>query len=85
MPKWQCSVKDIVIFGRIPNHHTDVGSRWIIWDAPWTEDVREYECPMRITYFGKKFCWSFGARSQYYDWKRRKWTDEWKRFVVYPR
>lgn len=83
--KWKFSIRDGV-FGHITS---PIRSRWIAWDAPWTEDVKAYDCPMRFNYYGKKWCWQFGAKSQRYDWKNDRFADwredsSWRRFVVYP-
>lgn len=65
-----------------------VGTRWVHWDAPWTEDVIEFDCPMRFVYHGKKISWSLGATHQKYNWFGGHWSEvkveNWKRFVIYP-
>mgnify|MGYP000399452962 CR=1 FL=1 len=78
--KWKFSFKEGV-WGHVTSPPS---GRWLVWDAPWTEDVRAYGCPQRFKYFGKKWHWSIGAKTQCYDWKRSVWSREWKRFVVSP-
>lgn len=84
---WKWSIREGT-FGHV-SYPDSTRTRWVCWDAPWTEDVRLYDCPQRFNYYGRKWIWHFGAQSQrwdkttgmFMDWKR---PDAWRRFVIYP-
>lgn len=83
--KWWFNLRE-GIFGHVTSPPR---SRWIVWDHPFSPDVRDYGAPQRFNYYGKKWCWSFGAKKQIYDWDNDRFADwqnekNWKRFVVWP-
>lgn len=58
--------------------------RWAIFDHWWTFDHKNFEAPVRLCWYGKKYCWSLGAPAQSWNWKLNIWGP-FRVFSIYPR